>query len=141
MLVNLKRKIKPVGLSLVALMDVFTVLVFFLMFHFEDDQAMKNNFKLNLPSSTISSPVAKQQVISFVSNDIFLNDQVIAHFGKTISNRNELGAKLTELLQGQKDIAIEADSHIRYAIIDELVAALDTTKIENVSLVVNKIKG
>lgn len=140
MLVKIKRKKRPFGLSLVALMDVFTVLVFFLMFHFGDDQAMTNKYNIDIPESAVANSPDETPVISVFDGHIYLNEHLIADYSETVDNVNNLNSQFSDALGAAHHVSIVADSAVRYTVIDELIDSLETSQVANVSLVVQQTK-
>lgn len=72
------------GLNLVSLMDIFTILVFFLMVNSSDVKVMQNNHDVPLPVSTAKTPAADTLMIQ-------VTDRAILVQGREVARRESLG--------------------------------------------------
>ena len=72
-----KKKGFDAKLNLVSLMDIFTILVFFLMMNSGDEQNAKATF-VKLPDSSATPGMRGDLVISISEDDILLDDTVVA---------------------------------------------------------------
>ncbi len=62
-----KRQSQQAKLSLVSLMDIFTILVFFLMLNASDVQVLDNHKSVTLPEATSETP-ARETLLLLVNN-------------------------------------------------------------------------
>ncbi len=140
----MKRQKKSVtGLNLVALMDIFTVLVFFLLFNVHDEQGGgMGQHVTNLPLST-------QAVLLDEESDIQLlelaSDSVAYFFDQEIAVDNGLGAvaeAMTQYCQTVNEtspcqrLAIEAPPEVSYSFVNQFIELGRSVGFENVYLVV-----
>jgi biopolymer transport protein TolR len=65
-------------LSLVSLMDIFTILVFFLMLNASDVQVLQRDDSVELPKSTVKTPAKETLLLMINANDILLQGKPIA---------------------------------------------------------------
>ncbi|MDX1801496.1 MAG: biopolymer transporter ExbD [Marinobacter sp.] len=72
------------GLNLVSLMDIFTILVFFLMVNSSDVKVMQNNHDVPLPVSTAKTPAADTLMIQVTGQSILVQ-------GREVVRRDALG--------------------------------------------------
>lgn len=70
-----RRKQKPPGLMLTSLLDMFTIILIFLIVSFEaEDQEFKLNPNLQLPESSASSVLKPAANLSVTQEGVFLGD-------------------------------------------------------------------
>ncbi len=79
------RMHKTGGLNLVSLMDIFTILVFFLMVNSSDVKVLQQNPSITLPESTAKLDTKETIVLTVVGDDILIQ-------GRKVSSLSELSA-------------------------------------------------
>ena len=105
-----RNKGKPTSLSLVSLMDVFTILVFFLLSNSSSNEALSNPKEISLPNSVVESK-ARETIVIFVSSEvILLQGEAIMKTSEALSSKKEIIAPLREELLKQKQKAIGTSS-------------------------------
>lgn len=72
------RMHKPGGLNLVSLMDIFTILVFFLMVNSSDVKVMQNTADLPLPESTAQQEAVESLTVQVTGNSILVQGSEVA---------------------------------------------------------------
>lgn len=117
---RVQKENKPQGLNLVALMDIFTVLVFFLIFNVHSEQVVANVHIQNLPISNVALDELYQRedvdVLEVVSaNQLIFN-------GNSLKNSNNLKQYCVNSKSKCNILALLAPENINYAIIDRFVA-------------------
>ena len=101
-----RNKGKPTGLSLVSLMDVFTILVFFLLSNSSSNEALSNPKEIALPNSVVESK-ARETIVIFVSAEvILLQGEPVMATSDALSSKKEIIVSLREELLRQKQKAI-----------------------------------
>lgn len=75
---NHKRHSQQAKLSLVSLMDIFTILVFFLMLNASDVQVLDNHKSVTLPEAMSEKPAKETLLILVNNNDIVLQGNKVA---------------------------------------------------------------
>ena len=88
-----RNKKKVAGLSLVSLMDVFTILVFFLLTNSSSNEVLSNPKEISLPDSVVESK-PRETLVIFVSPEVILL-------------QGEVIMKTSDLLLSKKDIVVE----------------------------------
>ncbi|MDC0661910.1 ExbD/TolR family protein [Marinobacter sp. SS21] len=73
-----QRMHKPGGLNLVSLMDIFTILVFFLMVNSSDVKVLRSESGMDLPQSTAEAPAADTLTVLITTEAILLNGREVA---------------------------------------------------------------
>lgn len=66
------------GLNLVSLMDIFTILVFFLMVNSSDVKVMQNSADVPLPQSTADTPARETLVVQVTDRAILVQGREVA---------------------------------------------------------------
>lgn len=84
-----KRKKYVTGLNMVSLMDIFTILVFFLLVNSSDVQSLPSSKSVKLPES-IAEKLPKETIVVMVSDkDIIIQGRKVASVA-SVRNSNEL---------------------------------------------------
>ena len=141
---------KPASLSLVSLMDIFTILVFFLLVQSSDVEVLPNAKEVRLPES-ISEQSPKPTVVVTVSDqDILVQGRKIASVPGVVSGEGdtidalrtelEYQARRTPLAAGksQRDVTILGDKEIPYGLLKKIMITCVRANYENISLAVLK---
>ena len=83
-------------LSLVSLMDIFTILVFFLMLNASDVQVLQRDDSVELPKSTVKTPAKETLLLMINANNILLQ-------GKSVAKTADLYAQQDYIIQALKE--------------------------------------
>jgi len=96
---------KAAGLSLVSLMDVFTILVFFLLTNSASDEVLSNPKEISLPESEVESK-PRETIVIFVSEKMILvQGEAILNTSEALADKKEiLGSLRDKLLEQRKNI-------------------------------------
>jgi len=140
------------GLNLVSLMDIFTILVFFLLVNSSNVQQMPSSKAVKLPESS-AQQLPEETVIVMVNNEhILVQGRVVAKVSDVI-NINETTVKplLDEMrLQAANSLNIEkakeegfdvtlmADKQIPYKLLRKILTTLSQANYTNISMAVMK---
>lgn len=93
MRVHLRRNMPEFSLNITALMDVLTVLLFFLIKNLSIDTTSMNIPKdIRLPSSMSHAPVSDAPVVSLSANELKLGDQLISQLKDGKFAASEIGS-------------------------------------------------
>ncbi|MFT6917181.1 MAG: biopolymer transport protein TolR [Motiliproteus sp.] len=79
---------KPPSLNLVALMDIFTILVFFLLVNSSNVQ-QPGSSGLRLPEARVKQPIRETLVIQVDGSSILVQNRVIAELSDSLVNGDE----------------------------------------------------
>ena len=105
-----RHKGKPTSLSLVSLMDVFTILVFFLLSNSSSNEVLSNPKEIALPNSVVESK-ARETIVIFVSSEvILLQGKPIMQTSEALSSKKEIIVSLREELLKQKEKAMSVST-------------------------------
>lgn len=150
---NHRRFLKPAKLNLVSLMDIFTILVFFLLINSGDNEILKVSKHIKLPdsvaearpSSTITVMVTETDVIVdgrpvATMNEIINSDGVIPGLARELdylaSKRTQLTAE--EQVSGRA-ITILGDHTIPYEILKRVMITCARSNYRDLSMAVTRV--
>ena len=145
------RKRKGRGLNLTPLMDVFTILVFFLLFHSYGGDVMEAPKQIELPNSVVETK-PRETVLIMVSTDIVLvqGETVISTLellGNSSGPIPEIKEKLRQLEQNiigistktvaeGKEVTILADKSIPFEVLKRIMSTCTGSGYSRISLAV-----
>ncbi|WP_444994254.1 ExbD/TolR family protein [Aliikangiella sp. IMCC44359] len=139
------------GLNLVSLMDIFTILVFFLLVNSSNVQQLPSSKAIQLPEST-AQQLPKETVIVLVNNQqILVQGRVIASVSSVMADdKTVIPALLKEMaLQSQNswqqtqaedglDVTVMGDKQIPYKLLRKILSTLSQANYTNISMAVMK---
>lgn len=151
-----KKKPNPVSkLSLIALMDIFTILVFFLLLNSGDAEKIHNAKFVALPDSSAGSSPHKEVAIIIGEDKIWFEDELVGEIdallapnpGKVIP---ELSAVLAEYVERKGELSpfekrsglsvtILGDKSASYTLIKSIMETCQENNLRNISLAVNQV--
>lgn len=151
-----QRKKAPFAakLSLVSLMDIFTILVFFLLLNSGESENIENVRFVELPGSTTGTTPHKELVVSINKDEVWLEGEVVAKVGDIAANPDgviEALAKALELNTENKGeltgfekenglaVTIMGDKWVPYEILKSVMATCRLQDYRNISLAVNHV--
>lgn len=142
---------KKTTLSLVSLMDVFTILVFFLLSNSSSNEVLSNPKEIALPNSVVESK-ARETIVIFVSDKvILLQGEPIMATDEALSSKKEIIASLRDELLKQKDkvigvatkaaakgkeVTILADKKIPFKLLKRIMSTCTSAGYAKISLAV-----
>ncbi|MCJ7589937.1 MAG: biopolymer transporter ExbD [Woeseiaceae bacterium] len=105
------RRHKGAGaLNLVSLMDIFTILVFFLLVNSSDVQSLPNAKELQLPES-IAEDKAKETVVIMIGEvDLIVQGTTVAKIADIMATKGNDIPELREALLSQNDRVLRRDA-------------------------------
>ena len=138
-------------LNLVSLMDIFTILVFFLLVNSSDVEVLPNAKDVQLPES-IAEEKAKESVVILIGDeDILVQGAVVARVAEVMRlNGNEIPALKQALLAQDKrslrreteddivnrEVTIMGDKDIPYRLLKKVMATCSASDYGRISLAV-----
>jgi biopolymer transport protein ExbD len=146
------RNKKQPSLNLVSLMDIFTILVFFLMVNQSDVKVLQNNESIKLPESS-AQKMAEESLVVFVDDEnILVQGRAIAKISEVAGPeavipqlKEELEyqstkqrALVTESAEDERPVTIVGDKNIPYALLKKIMATCADASYTNISLAVNR---
>lgn len=158
-----KRLAAAGKLNLVSLMDIFTILVFFLMVNQSEVRVLQNNKELNLPVS-VAEQLPKENIVIAVFDDRILVqerlvwqkadlssksegiidenevDNLLASLKKELNYQSSKRPELTEFEQENgRAVTIIGDASIEYHLLKQIMAMCAETDYRNMSLAVEQV--
>ena len=155
-----RKSASPIAkLSLISLMDIFTILVFFLLLNSGEAEKIQNAKFVSLPDSNVGTPPHKQVSIIIGDNKLWFEDTLIGEVpelmkrikkGKEIPELSEVLAEYvkgrTELTTFEKhkgfSVVILGEKTTSYTLIKSIMETCQENNMLNISLAVNStVKG
>ncbi len=145
------KRNKGSGLNLTALMDIFTILVFFLMVN-QSDGVVPTSDSIQLPAS-ISENEPKENIVIMISKeDIVVQGRFIASTSKLLQSQEDIIPELkTELdylatrtpvnaaaPEKGRPITIMGDKEIGYSLLKKVMSTCAKSGFNDISLAVNQ---
>ncbi|GMR16032.1 MAG: hypothetical protein BMS9Abin31_0333 [Gammaproteobacteria bacterium] len=143
---NKDRRDKGASLNMVSLMDIFTILVFFLLVTSSESEALPPVKAIHLPSSTTEKQPKKSLVVMVSEKDIKINGHfIISTYEATNNNKTiipELAFVLIKYAKKQPkkkkryNLTVMGDKEIPYKLLKKIMITSAGTKFANISLAV-----
>ena len=146
-----KRHKRSGALNLVSLMDIFTILVFFLLVNSSEVQTLPNAKDLTLPESIAEERARENVVIMVTDTDLLVQGRVVASIADVV-NSNELVIpalkaallnqsereirQLSDEEAAQREVTIMGDKEIPYSLLKRVMATCTDADYGNLSLAV-----
>ena len=146
-----QRHKKGVTLNLVSLMDIFTILVFFLLVNSSEVQTLPNAKDLTLPESIAEQRARETVVIMVTDTDILVHGRPVVAIAE-VANRSELIIpevkaalvsqserairQLTDEEAAQREVTIMGDKEIPYSLLKRVMATCTDADYGHLSLAV-----
>lgn len=145
---------KVAGLNLVSLMDIFTILVFFLLMNSGDSQEIEKASFISLPDSQASSSFQNDLLIFVGEDSISINDAEIVSLelvkkvkGKTVNELADVlktyASQQGELTEFEKtngrSVTIMGDQEVPYLILKSVMATCSQENFRDIALAVNQV--
>ena len=146
-----RNKKKVQALNLTSLMDVFTILVFFLLFHSSGGEAVEAPKQIKLPDSIVETK-PRETVVIMVSPEVVIvqgkavistielleaKDETILEIteGLKLLERNIIGIS-TKTAVGSKEVTILADKSIPFSALKKIMSTCTGSGYGRISLAV-----
>ncbi len=149
---NHRRLKKPTRLNLVALMDIFTILVLFLIVNNGDVEVLQADKAVALPESISEERPKATLVIKLTDEQILLEDRPVTNVADSLEDNGEplpqLAAALTGAAAFQEEreedangrpIVIMGDKDTPYALLKRVMATCAETDYRDIALAVNSV--
>ena len=140
-------------LNLVSLMDIFTILVFFLMVNSSSDvQVLNQNSTIKLPNSTAEKSPDEVLALTVTDEDILVNGRVVLKRAALLAFDGQVEPALKEELNYQasrtlvsapdtgRPITILADRELPYELLKKIMSTCVDAGYAAISLAVNQHK-
>ena len=146
-----RNRLKPVKMNLTSLMDVFTILVFFLLVNSATTEVLETPKSIKLPDSVVEEK-PRESVVIFVSPDevtvqgeaVVRVEDILSAKGQNIAAIGERLAKLSESIIGLKtrtvaesqEVTILADRSVPFSVVKKVMSTCTSQGFERISLAV-----
>jgi len=146
-----RNRLKITKMNLTSLMDVFTILVFFLLVNSGSVEIMESPKNMTLPEARVDTK-PRETVVIFVSpEDVLVQGKIVARVADILdgemSTVDPITSRLAELrdnivgpstlaVAGSQEITILADKSVPFIVIRKIMSACTGEGYENVSLAV-----
>ncbi len=153
-IIHRKNPGPPVKLSLVALMDIFTILVFFLLMNSGDSQTLEDAKFVKLPDSSSETAPHSELVIHVGLDELWLDNEKVIDIRDIPLNEDKPIEALSAALMafnarhGSLNIheesnglavTIMADKSVPYAVLKSVMATCSGQNFRDISLAVNRV--
>ena len=149
-----KRQSSVPKLNLVSLMDIFTILVFFLLVNSSDVEVLQTNKDIKLPDSIAEQKPRENLVVMVDEKNILVSGRKVADVDSILkASANEVTGLKKELdylasrspyrdeqeEEKGRDITIMADKDIPYALLKRIMTTCAEAEYRNISLAVSQV--
>ena len=146
-----RNKRKVTGLNLTSLMDVFTILVFFLLFHASGSEVMEAPKQIKLPDSVVETKPRETVVIMVSPEVVLVQGEAVISTTELLENRIETVSEITERLKQlerniigistkaiveSKEVTILADKTIPFRALKKIMSTCTGSGYGRISLAV-----
>ena len=104
------RNKRSATLNLVSLMDIFTILVFFLLVNSSDVESLPNAKDLQLPESIAETKAKETVVILIGEQDIIVQGVPVAKVADVLARKGNSIPELRQALKSQNDRVLRRDA-------------------------------
>ena len=141
-------------LNLVSLMDIFTILVFFLLVNSSDVQVLQNNKSIELPASVADKKPDEALVVMVSADDIVVGGRKVANVQEVMAlTGTDIPGLKKELdyLASRKpfrneqeeeigrNVTIMGDQSIPYALLKKIMTTCAKAEYRNIALAVSQV--
>jgi biopolymer transport protein ExbD len=145
-----KKHSKTATLNLVSLMDIFTILVFFLMVNSSEVEVLQTSSKIKLPDSTSEKQPDNRIVISVSQDDLVVQGRPVATVAEASDPDVTVIPGLVEELEyqatrkgvipeGGLEVTIMGDHQLPYWLLKKVMLTCQQTDFAKISLAVNRL--
>ena len=146
-----RNRVKITKMNLTSLMDVFTILVFFLLVNSGSVELVESPKDVTLPESFEESKPRETVVISVSPENVIVQGHVVANVADILENKeaslDPLAARLAQLKENiigtatmvvaeTQEVTILADKDVPFIVVRRVMSACTGEGYENVSLAV-----
>ena len=104
------RHKKSVALNLVSLMDIFTILVFFLLVNSTEVEVLPNAKELKLPESIADQRARETVVVMITNDDLLIQGRLIASVSDVMNRKEIIIPELKAALMQQTDRVLRREA-------------------------------
>jgi biopolymer transport protein ExbD len=146
-----RNRLKITKMNLTSLMDVFTILVFFLLVNSGSVEVVEAPKDVKLPESVVQSKPRETVVISISAEEVLVQGKLVAFVEDILNNKESavdpVNARLAELKESvigintqtvaaSQEVTILADRSVPFTVVKTIMSTCTAEGYENVSLAV-----
>ncbi|MEY4589551.1 MAG: hypothetical protein RL497_1627 [Pseudomonadota bacterium] len=151
---KLKRKRPLILLNLVSLVDMFTILLCFLLVNAPDGEVLENEFNVNLPESVSEIKPNGHLTITVTTDEIKVAGLSVMTVAQAVADGAVLLPALQQVLNSEatktpyiteeakekgRFVTVMGDSAVSYALLKKIMATCAQSEYRNISLAINQI--
>jgi len=151
-----RNRMKISKMNLTSLMDVFTILVFFLLVNSGSVEVLDTPKEVSLPESRVETKPRETVVIFISPTEVLVQGQLVAMVDEIIEDKTSvldpIAARLAQLKQSvigantqavanSQEVTILADKSVPFMVIKTIMSTCTSEGFENVSLAVTQKAG
>lgn len=148
-----KRSKRGASLHLVSMMDIFTILVFFLLVNSGDTEALRAPKDVQLPESVAMEKTHETVVVTVTNDQILVQGKPVATVAAALEGDDIVIAPLLAALRGQsgatagpqgsddiaaREVTILGDKALPYRLLKRVMATCTTAEFGQISLAVEQ---
>lgn len=148
-----RNRLKITKMNLTSLMDVFTILVFFLLVNSGSVEILDSPKEVTLPESRVETKPRETVVIFVSAEEVLVQGQLVAYVDEILANQasalEPIAARLAELKENvigintltvstSQEVTILADKSVPFTVIKTIMSTCTGEGFENVSLAVTQ---
>ena len=147
-----RRADKSASLNMVSLMDIFTILVFFLLVSAANSDILPTPKNIKLPLSTAEQLPKENVVIIIGDNNIIIQGKKVASIKATLRSKQSLIMPLMNALKAElknksltnkkaivkKGVTIMGDKEVPYLLLKKIMITCAASNFTDISLAVNR---
>ncbi|WP_295800878.1 biopolymer transporter ExbD [uncultured Microbulbifer sp.] len=147
-----QRRHKQTKLNLVSLMDIFTILVFFLLVNSSDVEVLQSDKTIKLPESTSTQKPETTTVVRVNGDQLLVGNRMIARVGDISADEEQIKAlrdeleylasraePLTEVQKSSgRPITILGDEEVPYALLKQIMNTCAAADYRDIDLAVSQ---
>ena len=147
-----RRADKSASLNMVSLMDIFTILVFFLLVSAANSDILPTPKNIKLPLSTAEQLPKENVVIIIGDNNIIIQGKKVASIKATLRSKQSLIMPLMNALKAElknksltnkkaivkKGVTIMGDKEVPYILLKKIMITCAASNFTDISLAVNR---
>ncbi len=146
-----RNRLKITKMNLTSLMDVFTILVFFLLVNSGSVEVVEAPKDVKLPESVVEAKPRETVVISISAEEVLVQGKLVAFVEDILNDRESaiepVNARLAELKESvigintktvaaSQEVTILADRSVPFTVVKTIMSTCTAEGYENVSLAV-----
>ncbi len=146
-----KQGKRSASLNLVSLMDIFTILVFFLMVNSSEVEVLQTSSDIKLPDSNSEQTPENRLTISVSAEDLVLQGRHVASVDELERTNNVIvglqkeleyqASRRGEIPEGGFEVTIMGDKALPYWLLKKIMLTCQATDFARISLAVNQLQA